>query len=90
MTSVRVSILPEYTLNPHVHECTLHRAVRPDPISVAAAGANPCARTASHPRNEAVHHLLLAGVVEVDDEFVAFHVGHIAVAEFLVEHAVAD
>src|SRR5579864_6620973 len=45
---------------------------------------------ASHPRHETIHHLLLAGAVEGDGELVAFDMDDVAVAEFLVEHAVAD
>src|SRR5580700_8115397 len=46
-------------------------------------------RLSSHPLHEAIHHLLLAGPVERDGELVALDVEHVAVAEFLVEHAVA-
>src|SRR5262245_23950947 len=40
--------------------------------------------------DEAVHDLLLAGLVEIDRELVAVDLGHAAIAEFLVEHAHAD
>src|SRR5687768_7544972 len=40
--------------------------------------------------DEAVEHLLLAGLVEVDGELVAFDGRDVAVAEFLVEHPVAE
>src|SRR5438094_9920357 len=38
----------------------------------------------------AIDHALLAGLVELDHELVAVDRGHVAVAEFLVEHAIAD
>src|SRR5262249_30866549 len=44
----------------------------------------------SHPLHKAVHHPLLAGLVELHDELVAVDRGDVAVAEFLVEHAIAD
>ena len=44
----------------------------------------------SHPLDEAIHHALLAGLVERDGELVAVDGGDVAVAEFLVKHAVAD
>src|ERR1700736_1608697 len=43
-----------------------------------------------HPLHEAIHHALLAGLVELDGQLVAVHRGDIAVAELEVEHAVAD
>src|ERR1700686_5211011 len=43
-----------------------------------------------HPLHEAIHHALLAGLVELDAELVAVHRGDVAVAELEVEHAVAD
>ena len=89
MTSVSGSISSEHALNPYFHECPLHRHCAPGPDVDRGGQRKFATRTASHPRDEAVHHLLLAGVVEVDDELVAFHVGHIAVAKFLVEDAVA-
>src|ERR1700747_1352269 len=42
------------------------------------------------PLHKAVHHLLLAGLVEDDGEFVAVDLHHTAVAEFLVEDAVVE
>src|SRR5712672_3251628 len=47
-------------------------------------------RPNSHPLHKAIHHLLLPRPVEGDGELVALDLHHIAVAEFLVEHAVAD
>src|ERR1700730_11446872 len=44
----------------------------------------------SHPLHVTIHHALLARLVELDDELVAVDGGDVAVAEFLVEHAVAD
>jgi drug/metabolite transporter (DMT)-like permease len=44
----------------------------------------------SHPLHEAIHHPLLARLVELDGELVAVDGGNVAVAEFLVEDAVAD
>src|ERR1700736_5664070 len=43
-----------------------------------------------HPLHEAIHHALLAGLVELDGELVAVDRGDVAVAELEVEHAVAD
>src|SRR5262245_63542989 len=48
----------------------------------------PCG--GSHPLDETIHHPLLAGLVEGDGELVAVDGGDVAVAEFLVEYAVAD
>src|SRR5215468_7546425 len=47
-------------------------------------------RRRSSPFHKAVHHLLLAGLVEGDGELVAVDLHHMAVAEFLVEHAVVE
>src|SRR5690606_260972 len=44
----------------------------------------------SHLLHEPVQHPFLAGLVEIDRQLVAFDAGHIAVAEFDVEDAVAD
>ncbi len=44
----------------------------------------------SHRRDKPVQHAFLAGLVEVDGQLVAFDGGDVAVAEFLVEDAVAD
>src|SRR5215475_6260108 len=44
----------------------------------------------SHPLHKAVHHLLLPGLIERDGELVALDLHNVAVAEFLVEHTVAD
>src|SRR6266849_4242030 len=44
----------------------------------------------SHPLHVFVEHPLLAGLVEVHDQLVAVDGGDVAVAEFLVEDAVAD
>jgi len=46
--------------------------------------------SASHPLHETIHHALLAGFVEVDGQLVAVDGGDVAVAEFLVEDAVAE
>src|SRR6516162_8550005 len=43
----------------------------------------------SHPFHKAVHHPLLASLVELHDQLVAVDRGDVAVAEFLVEHAIA-
>src|SRR5215467_13805392 len=43
-----------------------------------------------YPLHEMIHHLLLARLIERDGELVALDVDDVAVAEFLVEHAVAD
>jgi len=45
---------------------------------------------ASRLLHEAVHHLLLAGLVELDGELVAVDDADAAIAELLVEDAVAD
>ena len=44
----------------------------------------------SHPLHKTIHHAFLAGLVEGDGELVAVDADDVAVAEFLVEHAVAD
>jgi len=44
----------------------------------------------SHPLDKTIHHALLAGAVELDGELVAVDRGDVAVAEFLVKHAVAQ
>src|SRR5882757_3430211 len=44
----------------------------------------------SHPLHETVDHLFLAGLFERDGELVAVDLDHLAVAEFLVEHAVVQ
>src|SRR5258708_26949187 len=50
----------------------------------------PTCQVESHPFHEAIHHALLAGLVEQDGELVAVHRGDVAVAEFEMEYAVAD
>ena len=40
--------------------------------------------------DEAVHHLLLPRLVEIDGELVAVDLGDAAIAELLMEHAHAD
>src|SRR5687768_8598349 len=47
-------------------------------------------RKKSHRLYKTIHHALLAGPVERNGELVAVHQHDIAVAEFLVKHAVAD
>src|SRR4249920_2385735 len=42
----------------------------------------------SRPLDETIHHLLLAGFLEGDRELVAVDLDDVAVAEFLVKHAV--
>lgn len=44
----------------------------------------------SHPLHETIHHALLPRLVEVDGQLVAVDGGDVAVAEFLVEDAVAE
>jgi hypothetical protein len=44
----------------------------------------------SRPLDETIHHALLARLVELDGELVAVDGGDVAVAEFLVEDAVAE
>jgi hypothetical protein len=44
----------------------------------------------SHPFHEAVHHTLFSGLVEREGELVAVDGDDVAVAEFLVKHALAD
>src|SRR5713101_6135198 len=48
------------------------------------------ARAPSHPLHVTIHYPFLARLVELDDELVAVDGGDVAVAEFLVEYAVAD
>ena len=43
-----------------------------------------------HPLHETIDHLFLPGFFERDGEFVAVDLHHLAVAEFLVEHAVGQ
>src|SRR6266851_627745 len=45
---------------------------------------------ASRALDKGVHYLLVAGVLEIDRQLVVLDRAHGAVAEFLVEHAVAD
>ena len=40
--------------------------------------------------HKTIHHALFARLVEGDGELVAVHGDHVAVAEFLVKHALAD
>src|SRR5262249_44935117 len=61
----------------------------------SGGGAKPAtrlgrARRRSHPLHKTIHHPLLARLVELDGELVAIDGGDVAVAEFLVEDAVAD
>ena len=42
------------------------------------------------PLDKTIHHALLAGLVEADGELVAVHQSDVAVAEFLVKHAIAE
>ena len=44
----------------------------------------------SDPLHKPVEHTLLAGAVEIDRQLVAFDAGDGAIAEFLVEDAVAE
>ena len=44
----------------------------------------------SNALDEAIHHALLAGLVERNGELVAFDRDHVSVAEFHVKDAVAD
>src|SRR5579883_1177393 len=65
------------------------------PIAKAQNSARPWRRLTrkagvSRPAHEAVHHPLLAGLVERDGELIALDPDHVAVAEFLVKHAIAD
>ena len=47
-------------------------------------------RRLSHPLHKTIHHALLAGLVELNRQLVAVDGGDVAVAEFLVEDAVAE
>jgi hypothetical protein len=47
-------------------------------------------RLSSHPLHKTIHHALLAGAVELDRQLVAVDGGDVAVAEFLMKHAVAE
>src|ERR1700691_5588459 len=44
----------------------------------------------SHPLDETIDHFFLAGFFEGDGELVAVDLHHLAIAEFLVKHAVAQ
>src|ERR1700688_1760629 len=46
-------------------------------------------RSPSHPLHKRIHHALLAGLIELDRQLVAVDGSDVAVAEFLVEDAVA-
>ena len=67
-------------------------------ILLAAAGAlADILRPAAYPRcsgsqpvHKTINHALFARLVEGDGELVAVHGHHVAVAEFLVKHALAD
>ena len=54
------------------------------------AGSSPAMTGGSHLLHKTIHHALFAGVVELDGQLVAVHGGDVAVAEFLVKHALAD
>src|SRR6187431_3234216 len=43
-----------------------------------------------HPLDETIDHLLLAGLFERDRQLVAIDLHHVAVAEFLVKHAIVE
>jgi hypothetical protein len=47
-------------------------------------------RRPSRPLHETIHHALLAGLVELNGQLVAVDGGDVAVAEFLMEDAVAE
>src|ERR1700683_5848451 len=51
---------------------------------------NPTSDLGSHPLHKTVDHLFLAGLFERDGELVAVDLHHLAVAEFLVKHAIAE
>src|SRR6185312_10092308 len=59
-------------------------------VSGRQAGSQGVVHRCSDAGHEAVQHLFLAGTVEIDGEFVTLDRGDVAVAEFLVEDAVAD
>jgi len=44
----------------------------------------------SHPLHKTIHHPFLPGPIELDGQLVAVDRGDVAVAEFLVENAVAE
>jgi hypothetical protein len=46
-------------------------------------------KSPSHPLHKTIHHALFAGPVELDGQLVAIDGGDVAVAEFLLEDAVA-
>src|SRR5262245_19251302 len=52
-------------------------------------GTRSVSPTPSHPPHPAIERLLLAGLVEQDCQLVALDRDHVAVAEFLMEHALA-
>ena len=59
------------------------------PVRKILAGGGRLSRHRSRPLDISVDHALFAGLVECDGEFVAVDGGDVAVAEFLVEDAVA-
>jgi hypothetical protein len=57
-------------------------------LKIATAQART--RSRSHPLHKTIHYALLAGLVELNRQLVAVDGGDVAVAEFLVEDAVAE
>src|SRR5262249_394667 len=58
-------------------------------VGCVIQGSRGCRAVSSHPLDETVDHPLLAGLVELDEKLVAVDHADLAVAEFLVEHALA-
>src|SRR5262245_43060309 len=66
------------------------RSLRASNVHVLFSSGKGVDEKSSCPLDEAVHDLLLTGLVEIDRELVAVDLRHAAIAEFLVEHAHAD
>src|SRR6188508_2937220 len=76
------------TLDSMHHTASGSTAVSSGGKGAASSARQTCRRSAA--LDEAVHHLLLPRLVEIDSELVAVDLGDAAIAEFLMEHAHAD
>src|SRR5205085_9896011 len=64
--------------------------MRGDLLMPGGLPANPEMGRSSRPLHKTIDHLFLAGLLEGDGELVAVDLHDMAVAEFLVEHAVVE
>jgi hypothetical protein len=86
---------PLHSSASHLVDLLIERRSRPICTFASTKGRRPKERGASrvgrfrlHAFHETVHHALFPGLVEVDGQLVAVDMGHVPVAELLVEHAV--